>query len=295
MTCGFGGSARLRAALSAVIVLGLLASACRQDTQLRSSATTTSATHASVPPVIVLVHGFSPGPEGYSCADYWGDLETAFRQWDPGVKLATVGFVRGDHDCDMRVASGGPYTPIEKIGRELATDVYHRYSARGIPVVLVGHSMGGLIVRSALAQAGSTGAPPFLLVPRAVTISSPHGGTDALKRCGYIECNEMAFRSAFLRRLEPDPQGRGGTVWTLFGSASDPLVTPASAMGMPAPHRYLYERPHYGHQPIIYDRSNATNAQWQKITAGSSVLQNDVPHSLRAIFLATTTTGSQAG
>jgi pimeloyl-ACP methyl ester carboxylesterase len=248
-----------------------------------------------VSPVVVLVHGFSSGPEGYSCAGYWRRLEGAFRRWDPSVKLVTVGFVRGDHDCDMRVASGGPWTRIEDIGKALAADVYTRFSARGIPVVLVGHSMGGLVVRSALAQAGSSGGPPFLLVPRAVTISSPHGGTDALRRCGYIECNEMGFRSGFLSRLEPDPQGRGGTVWTLFGSAHDPLVTPASSMGMQAAHRFLYERPAYGHQGIIADGSNATNARWQEITAGSPVAQRGVPHSLRAIFLATRTTALPGG
>jgi pimeloyl-ACP methyl ester carboxylesterase len=268
-----------------IALLAALASAC-------SSSHGAVSPPSSVSPVVVLVHGFSPGPEGYSCAGYWNDLEAAFRQWDPSVKLVTVGYIRGDHNCDTRIASGGPWTPIEDLGRDLAADVYQRFSARGIPVVLVGHSMGGLIVQSALAQAGSGGGPPFLLVPRAVTISSPHGGTDALRRCGYVECNEMAFQSAFLRGLEPDPQGRGGTVWTLFGSAADPLVTPASSMGMPAAHRFVYERPAYGHDGIIYDESNAHDAQWREITADSTVVQRGVPHSLRAIFLATTASGS---
>jgi pimeloyl-ACP methyl ester carboxylesterase len=238
--------------------------------------------------------GFSPAPEGYRCAGYWKDLETAFRQWDPSVTLVTVGYSHGDHQCDMRVAASGVNAPIEDLGRKLATAVYQRFSARGIPVVLVGHSMGGLVVQSALAQAGSTGGPPYLLVPRAVTISTPHGGTDALKRvrCFAVQCNEMAFKSKFLRRLKPDPQGRGGTEWILFGSAHDPLVTPASSMGMPAAHRFLYERPAYGHQGIILDESNAHNAQWREITAGSTVVQPGVPHSLRAIFLATGASGS---
>jgi hypothetical protein len=155
--------------------------------------------------------------------------------------------------------------------------------------------MGGLIVRSALAQAGSKGGPPFLLVPRAVTISSPHGGTDALQSCRHVECREMAFGSAFLHRLEPDPQGRGGTVWTLFGSDADRLVTAASAMAMQAAYRFMYERPAYGHQPIVYDGSDATDARWREITAGSPVVQTGVPHSLRAIFLAASSGYSGAG
>jgi pimeloyl-ACP methyl ester carboxylesterase len=275
-----------------IALLAALAAACSSCHSAVSPPSTAASGQSSVSPVVVLVHGFSPSPEGYSCAGYWKDLETAFRQWDPSVKLVTVGYVRGDHQCDTRIASGGPSTPIGALGRDLAADVYQRFSARGIPVVLVGHSMGGLIVQSALAQAGSGGGPPFLLVPRAMTISSPHGGTDALRRCGFIECGQMAFQSAFLRRLEPDPQGRGGTVWTLFGSARDPLVTPASSMGMPAAHRFLYERPGYGHNGIIRDESNAHNARWREITAGSTVVQRGVPHSLRAIFLATRASGS---
>src|SRR5262249_37192578 len=152
-------SARLLAALTAAaLVLALLATACSSSHAADPAAST--ATQANVSPVVVLVHGFSPTPDGYSCADYWGDLETVFRRGDPGVKLVTAGFRGGDHDGDMTMGSGGPYTPIEDVARRLADDLYQRYSAPGIPVVLVGHSMGGLVVRSALAQAGSKAGPP---------------------------------------------------------------------------------------------------------------------------------------
>jgi len=236
----------VRATVAAVLILavsGVVTCGCGSSSTHADPAS--SSGRRAVSPVVVLVHGFEPDPQGYSCAGYWEDLETAFRHWNPNVKLVTVGYSQGDRNCDMRIASSVPNTPIEDLGGKLATAVYQRFSARGIPVVLVGHSMGGLVVQSALAQAGSTGGPPYLLVPRAITISTPHGGTDALKRvrCFAVQCNEMGFKSKFLRRLEPDPQGRGGTEWTLFGSAHDPLVTPASSMGMPAARRFLYEQP----------------------------------------------------
>jgi pimeloyl-ACP methyl ester carboxylesterase len=256
-----------------IAMLTALGTACSSSHAAGDPASTVARPTPSVSsPVVVLVHGFEPDPQGYSCAGYWRDLETAFHRWNPDVKLVTVGYSHGDRHCDMTVASSGVNTPIEHIGRKLATAVYQWFSARGIPVVLVGHSMGGLVVQSALAQAGSTGGPPYLLAPRAITISTPHGGTDALKRvrCFAVQCNEMAFKSTFLRRLEPDPQGRGGTEWTLFGSAHEALVTPASSMGMPAAHRFLYEQPAYGHNSIIWDGSDATNARRQQPARPSS-------------------------
>jgi triacylglycerol esterase/lipase EstA (alpha/beta hydrolase family) len=280
-----------------IAILPVLGTACSSSHAATSPTSTSASSSSSVSPVVVLVHGFEPDSRGYSCAAYWKALETAFHDWNPHVKLVTVGYSHDDHNCDMTVAGGGVNAPIQHLGGKLATAVYQRFSARGVPVVLVGHSMGGLVVQSALAQAGSTGGPPYLLVPRAITISTPHGGTDALKRmrCFAVQCNEMGFKSTFLRRLQPDPQGRGGTEWTLFGSAHDHLVTPASSMGMPAAHRYLYEQPHYGHNGTITDPSLATDAKWREITpTDSPVVQSGVPHSLRALFLVTTT-GSAGG
>ena len=282
-------SALLRLVIAGLLAMLVACSGSRGGSAAVSASGSASPAPSATPSVILLVHGFADNRQGYSCTDYWGQAEKAFRQWDPSIQVVTVGFISGDHDCGMTIGSGSPNTPIEAIGRELATDVYQTYSSKGIPVALVGHSMGGLVVRSAVAQAGSTGGPPFLLVPRAVTIDSPHGGTDALRGCPLTQCDEMHFGSTFLQQLEQDPQGRGGTVWTLFGSDGDHLVTPASAMGMQAAYRFLYERPSYGHGPIHHDASNATDARWWEITGASRVPQTDEPHSLRAIFLAATT------
>src|SRR5689334_16166364 len=82
--------------------LAAVATACSSSHGAGSPISTAASGPSSVSPVVVLVHGFSPAPEGYSCADYWKDLETAFRQWDPSVRLVTVGYSQGDHHCDMR-------------------------------------------------------------------------------------------------------------------------------------------------------------------------------------------------
>ena len=83
--------------------------------------------------------------------------------------------------------------PIEKLGYHLAWYIYQNYTLQGKPVDLLGYSMGGLIIRSAIAQtlsqassgcskhvataAGLGPLPPQLFISRIATISAPHDGT----------------------------------------------------------------------------------------------------------------------
>jgi len=245
-------------------------------------------TPTSAGPVVLLLHGFSATAAGYSCGAYWGALELAFRRWDPGIRPVTVGYLSGDHGCDARIGSDGPNTPIEDIGGQLASYVERTYSSHGRPVLLVGHSMGGLVVRSALASDGTK-----LLVPRAVTMSSPHGGTPDARLCPHIlQCREQLPGSAFLSKLAPSPQGRGGTAWTVFGGARDQIVPAASAVDMTGARRIVFLRPGYNHITILLDGSDATNAVWQVHAGDRTVTRREQPHSLRAVFLALTSSSA---
>ena len=58
------------------------------------------------------------------------------------------------------------------------------------PVDVVAHSMGGLIVRFALAKQ-SVGAWPALEVEDVITLGSPHGGVNFASWNGTVQGNQM--------------------------------------------------------------------------------------------------------
>lgn len=86
-------------------------------------------------------------------------------------------------------------------------------------VHLVGHSLGGLLVRRAIADHDLAA-----LVGAAVTISTPHGGSP-LARFAVGDC---------ARLLTPGPPGPEtpvtGPRWLAFGSDGDRVVPPSSAL-----------------------------------------------------------------
>ena len=86
----------------------------------------------------------------------------------------------------------------------------------GYAVDVLGHSMGGLIVRYAIAEVANHNPdfPPRLIVRN--------------------ECSEMKAGSDFLTTLEKNgwnPQGTDGTDWTAIGSDDDSWVAADRAVG----------------------------------------------------------------
>ncbi|HEY2808048.1 MAG TPA: alpha/beta fold hydrolase [Steroidobacteraceae bacterium] len=77
--------------------------------------------------------------------------------------LRSRGFAVEAYDYDWRL-------PVVQLGRRLAA---HLYARRGTRTALVAHSMGGLLVRAALAQPGTAH------VQRAVLLGTPHLGSFA--------------------------------------------------------------------------------------------------------------------
>jgi hypothetical protein len=109
--------------------------------------------------------------------------------------------------------------PIRHLGCLFAWYIYTMYTAPSqgpsAPVVILAHSMGGLIVRDAIGEAGHTpGFPPGLLdVRQVVTVGTPHGG----QRGGYLLLAQ--------RRFAPNPVPR--EVWDL-----DPTIKGSGFMSM---------------------------------------------------------------
>jgi hypothetical protein len=230
---------------------------------------------------VIFIHGNSPalpcaGYQSYS--QYWSGANTVLGLggWTGTVSYAdyyqcdTEGTditVFGNTNPLTYYGNTGPITAntdIRHLAYLLAWYVYTTYSNKGIPVDLVGHSMGGLMMRWALYQVQIRNPlfPPLLYVTNAVTISTPHAGVGSTANCANFECDQYTVGSSFITELQAHPwltQGVGGTDWTTIGSEGCDLVNYASALAMPSSHRFDYTSPCYYHNNYQWDLSSATN------------------------------------
>jgi pimeloyl-ACP methyl ester carboxylesterase len=195
---------------------------------------------------VYLVHGYGT-PK--NCATGWRSAIATWREGGWTGTAHTVAYYAGDRDCNTRIGSFSRETSIRELGRRLAWDIHERYSRHGAAVDIVGHSMGGLVARVALAGAehGWDGFPPFLSVEDAVTVGTPHMGVTApwVDDCGDRQCRQMHpdsyFLSVLARPENQDPQSRRRTDWTLLGAQDDETVSAESALGMAAAHTVVYD------------------------------------------------------
>jgi hypothetical protein len=201
----------------------------------------------------------------------WDPMMKSFKAWGikgsadfstikaDEVRFHTVGYYHGDTGCNTSIDASGDHskvlgppepvsgpqphregshtinTPIEHIAHHLAWSIYDSYTVAGQPVDVVAHSMGGLIIRYALAATarGVAGFPPRLLVEDVVTLGTPHGGWRVRAALGR-QVAQMISGSSLLKSLWKygfNPQGAGGTDWTTVGSDDDTAVAADRAVG----------------------------------------------------------------
>ena len=159
-----------------------------------------------------------------------------------GAVCWNSGATNGPHDTD---------TPIEHLAYHFAWYIWNKFGP-GDCVKIVGHSMGGIIARYALAEVeeGSTDFPPRLCVEDVVTVGTPHAGADNWARtiCSAVwyshQCKQLAPTHWFITetlKANLNPQGSGGTEWTAIGSTGDNTVTADEATGnLEAEHELYY-------------------------------------------------------
>ena len=224
---------------------------------------------------VVIVHGHSPG--GSTDCDRTRALVRQLRSVDPGHtayrftgEIVPVAFYGGDtrarhddwgdtdcrwwahvsnHGHHARVSPSGHRrlrgvtghttgTSIRHLAYHLAWFIHDRYSRRGVPVDVVGQSMGGLLIRYALAAAGA-GLPHFprrLLVDDVVTLGTPLAGHETESfTARNQQTREMDKDSAFMAWLHqhafaPARVGRRAD-WTFIGSYADGLIPTPSTIG----------------------------------------------------------------
>jgi pimeloyl-ACP methyl ester carboxylesterase len=152
---------------------------------------------------VLLVHGYA-GTESV-----WAPLRCA---------LAEAGF---GHIVSLNYNSF-TVDPMA-VSAELTRQALRAVAASGAPRVhLIGHSLGGLIVRSALAASPGLGSR----TGGAVTIASPHHGI-SLARIAPGQCARIMHPG---HRCTPPEAGAPGPVrWLAYYSDGDRIVPPASA------------------------------------------------------------------
>ena len=109
------------------------------------------------------------------------------------------------------------------LSAELTRQALRAIAAAGAPRVhLIGHSLGGLIIRRALGASAALSSR----TASAVTIASPHRGA-CLARIAPGRCARIMHRGA--RPVLPPPEGPCPVRWLSYYSDGDRIVPPASA------------------------------------------------------------------
>jgi len=163
---------------------------------------------AGVPPVL-LIHG-------YGCnGGYWQTLRD--RLTDEGISHETV-------DLEPVTASIDDFTGAVEAG------VQRLLAATGATrVVIVGHSMGGLVARAWLRQYGAAAES---VVARVITVGTPHFGTE-LAGFGFGEnARQMRHNDPWLLRLDADDRSRRG-LFTSIWSWHDNIIAPQTSCRLP--------------------------------------------------------------
>jgi hypothetical protein len=190
------------------------------------------------------------------------------------------------------------------------------------PIAVLAHSMGGLIVRQALADTPYvTAFPPYLNISDVATAGTPHQGlvddaagvlqifsgcpgncfeVDQMQRdSGFMQdLNSTSFRGGFGR----NPQGSGGTDWTTMGSDNDEVLqgcpSDIETLGAPeglnpdicgmmpgATHFVLYPgpNPNYNHGGYLTDESTTANAD-EEFSDNHHVTWTSASNSFHSIY-----------
>lgn len=224
-----------------------------------ATATATDARTDDTAKPTVFLHGYG----GADCEGDWGFLIDQMRAsgWTGGFYIPK--FMSGDTSCNARPAvamgcmnctgshdywfghSGTTHsnnTSIRHLAWHLANYIATNFTARDLAIDVVAHSMGGLLIRYALAKQGFDSFPR-IMVEDVVTLAAPHNGAKFAVLTGTTQGAEMEPASSLITWLKANaknPQGIDGTDWTNIGSHGDLIVQEHTATGMSAPHRWRY-------------------------------------------------------
>jgi pimeloyl-ACP methyl ester carboxylesterase len=197
--------------------------------------------------VVLLLHGYNARSTSTDCSRAFDDMVFRMRQAGVSGRMVKVGFYTGDRGCDVNLRSYGSFDERgswKEIAGALSAYIHLEYTARGVTVDVVGHSMGGLIIRAAVlgAQIHEPGFSSPIDVRTVVTLGTPHDGAAWYSRlCRVGQCSSLRPSSPDIAWLHRDgrPQGIAGTEFTVIASRAD-RITPSPSglhMDIPASHK----------------------------------------------------------
>jgi hypothetical protein len=192
---------------------------------------------------VLFVHGWSGLGAGSDCSANFGTLESSLRAAGFTGPLVTVGYYDSNRNCDVDLQRWGSIdngSVWRDISKAFARYVYETYTSKGIAVDVVGHSMGGLVVRGAVqgTQERASGFGPAIDVEDAVTFGAPFAGAAWYSNlCFWGQCSQLKPGASDIGWLATNgnPQGAKGTEWTSFGSTTDDVVPADSALSIAIP------------------------------------------------------------
>jgi HEAT repeat protein/pimeloyl-ACP methyl ester carboxylesterase len=224
--------------------------------------------------IIVFVHGINENMNT-NCANTWKNAVDELRSRGFTGRFRTYGYYAGDTNCDA-IYRGNLNTSLETLAKDLAGYIAGLNRRYGKKVDVVAHSMGGLILRRALAgvQRREDGYATGVWVEDAVTMSTPHGGA-AQFWCDHVtadpsrQCAQMEQGSSFMNYLHHygrNPQSDIGTDWSEIYSHADPVSFQppnGNIEDIDAGHKYAYDKVDgIGHSDLIQLRRGDQDGTW---------------------------------
>lgn len=142
---------------------------------------------------------------------------------------------------------------IDRYAEHIEAAVARIEVATGLPVVLVGHSMGGVAIRAWFSRFGADAR-----VHRVITIGSPHQGT-WLARYGHtVNGREMRLDNPWLAKLAAGETPEHCEKFTCFFGHCDNIVFPAASAMLPGAqniHVPGVAHVHMAFQPRVFDEA----------------------------------------
>lgn len=219
-------------------------------TAVVSTAAADSSAEAKSNPII-LVHGYYSLPPiltGLPSTLQWNAFKQSLRNQGFTGQILTAGYYSGDSGFDVDLRNWGTITDqstFPTIARALNRYVSQTFTIQGQRVDLVGHSQGGMIIRSAVlgGQLGTSGFSA-IDVQDGVTIGTPHKGTALAALCKPFlpQCGAFMPTSPEVKWMNTNanPQGIYGTDWSNIAGLFDELVPRSSALGMSVGSNHKY-------------------------------------------------------